>query len=102
RVLSIPGDVMDWELRPMDGVKCVIVCEKETIFSHLIQTGLLETLPCILITGQGFPSIGTRTLIARLEAELHLPIYGVFDYNVGELCTRMPKLRIHVCGREGD
>eukprot|EP01134_Creolimax_fragrantissima_P007835 CFRG7835T1 len=81
RVLSIPGDISEWELHAVDEPVCVIVCEKETVFSHLIYTGLLDVLPCVLLTGQGFPSIATRALVARLEDELHLPVYGVFDYN---------------------
>eukprot|EP00808_Paulinella_micropora_P002743 g65554.t1 len=69
--------------------KYIIVVEKEGIFFNLVEGGLCKNLPCILVTGKGYPSLDCRALVKRLNVELELPCFGMFDYNPHGLAILM-------------
>ncbi|KAK4523803.1 hypothetical protein GAYE_SCF00G1699 [Galdieria yellowstonensis] len=63
------------------GAQYIIVVEKHGIFKRLLEDRFVHFLPCILICGQGYPSIATKFLFQRLARELRLPCLGLVDYN---------------------
>jgi meiotic recombination protein SPO11 len=61
--------------------RCIVVIEKEGVFHRLVQDGLVQRYPCILVTGKGFPDLATRALVHTLHRQLRLPVRGVCDCN---------------------
>ncbi|XP_046816518.1 meiotic recombination protein SPO11 [Vespa crabro] len=59
--------------------KFVLIVEKDSIFQKLLEENTTELLNCILITGKGYPDIGTRMLIKLLSEKLNIPIYIIVD-----------------------
>eukprot|EP00438_Fugacium_kawagutii_P006647 Skav203822 [mRNA] locus=scaffold505:183513:186253:- [translate_table: standard] len=62
--------------------KVVLVVEKDTVFQHLLHSGLLATLPLILVTGRGYPDVLTRRFLQKLQRirpELPQLYLGDFD-----------------------
>jgi meiotic recombination protein SPO11 len=60
---------------------CILVIEKEGVYTRLSEDKIFETIPCILITGKGFPDVATRQWVHRLQQLLHIPAYGLCDCN---------------------
>lgn len=56
----------------------VLIVEKHTIFNKLVESKFHKLNNCILITGKGYPDLGTRKLIHRLHHELLLPVYALY------------------------
>lgn len=89
-IRPIPSDVI---YNPMsfqsDNADFILVVEKECIFRRLVKDKVWASdsetertsLPCILVTGCGFPDYATRALLSQLHHQLKLPIYGLSDYN---------------------
>ncbi|KAL6502367.1 hypothetical protein OROHE_024645 [Orobanche hederae] len=69
----------------------IIVVEKHAIFQRLAEDRIFNQIPCILITGRGYPDIGSRLLLHRMSREFpELPILGIVDWNpagLAILCT---------------
>ncbi|KAL6549923.1 hypothetical protein OROMI_020411 [Orobanche minor] len=90
----------------------IIVVEKHAIFQRLAEDRIFNQIPCILITGRGYPDIGTslciyskgdyrnvmgnfempnRLLLHQMSREFpELPILGIVDWNpagLAILCT---------------
>lgn len=62
--------------------KCILVIEKEGIYTRLSEDKFYNTYPCILITGRGFPDIATRALVYNLYHALNkIPVIGICDCN---------------------
>ncbi len=59
----------------------VLVIEKEGIFSRLVEDKFWMRLPCVLITGKGFPDLATRAMVHQVSARFRLPVYGLADCN---------------------
>ncbi|XP_006816162.1 meiotic recombination protein SPO11-like [Saccoglossus kowalevskii] len=60
--------------------KMVLIVEKDAIFQKLLDDKIFEKLPpCILITGRGFPDVGTRKMIKKLWNCLLIPILALVD-----------------------
>ncbi|XP_026193130.1 meiotic recombination protein SPO11-like [Cyclospora cayetanensis] len=59
----------------------IIVVEKDTIFQSLCAVEFWNLLPCILITGKGFPDFATRKLLIHLAHKLNLEAGYVGDYD---------------------
>eukprot|EP01135_Chromosphaera_perkinsii_P000862 Nk52_evm25s152 gene=Nk52_evmTU25s152 len=78
--VPIPGDLRDISLTG-HSAKCIVLVEKESIFNYLREMKLTFSLPCILLTGQGYPSIATRALLACLIKSFSLPVFALVDYN---------------------
>lgn len=70
--------------------KCILVIEKEGVYTRLSEDRFYDKFPCILVTGKGYPDLATRALVYTLHTELGLPVYGLCDcnpYGIGVLQT---------------
>jgi len=61
--------------------KCIIVVEKEGIYTRLNEDNFYDWYPCILITSKGFPDLATRAMVFFLHHLLQIPVYGLCDCN---------------------
>lgn len=61
--------------------RCILLIEKEGIYTRLSEDNFYETYPCILITGRGFPDLATRAFVNTLYQTLQIPIFGICDCN---------------------
>lgn len=61
--------------------RCIIVIEKEGVYTRLSEDKFFQQYPCILVTGKGFPDIATRQWVQHLQRVLNLPVYGLCDGN---------------------
>ena len=59
---------------------CVLVVEKEGIFRRLVEDHFCDRIPCVLITGLGYPPEYVRALVSKASTTLRVPVYGLFDY----------------------
>eukprot|EP00106_Octopus_bimaculoides_P006941 XP_014774383.1 PREDICTED: meiotic recombination protein SPO11-like [Octopus bimaculoides] len=57
----------------------ILVVEKDATFQHLLNYGISDQFPYIIITGKGFPDINTRLLLKTLWNELRIPVFGLMD-----------------------
>lgn len=62
-------------------IRFILIVEKFTIYSDLIDLGFHRKHKCVVITSKGFPDIATRSLVRKLSDELKVPIYGLVDMN---------------------
>eukprot|EP00397_Hematodinium_sp_SG-2012_P026946 GEMP01028280.1.p1 GENE.GEMP01028280.1~~GEMP01028280.1.p1 ORF type:complete len:320 (+),score=64.34 GEMP01028280.1:169-1128(+) len=59
-----------------------LVVEKETVFAHLVGSGMLEMLPIVIVTSKGFPDILTRRLLQWLDITFpQLPVIYLGDFD---------------------
>jgi meiotic recombination protein SPO11 len=61
--------------------KCILVIEKEGIYTRLVEDRNQLPFPTILVTGKGFSDIGTRALVFVLHRLLNIAVYGICDCN---------------------
>ena len=61
--------------------KCILVVEKEGIYTRLNEDKFFEKYPCIIVTGKGFPDVATRRWVHRLQHLLEIPAFGLCDCN---------------------
>lgn len=59
----------------------ILIVEKETLFAKLVHEGISEKFGCLLLTGQGYPSLLTRQLVFQMDSRFNIPIFGIFDCN---------------------
>ncbi|EQC39822.1 hypothetical protein SDRG_03242 [Saprolegnia diclina VS20] len=59
----------------------IIVVEKEGIFNRLGEDLFYNRVPCILVTGKGFPDLATRIFVKKLRDTLRIPVLGLCDCN---------------------
>src|SRR5688500_2066141 len=59
----------------------ILLVEKETVFERLVGSGFSSAMNCIIMTGQGYPSLTCRRFLSLLSSSTKLPIYGLFDFN---------------------
>ncbi|KAJ9473224.1 hypothetical protein DIPPA_70133 [Diplonema papillatum] len=81
---AIPGMLSsDLKLRRTSAdVRAIVVVEKDSVFQQLCESRLWEILPCILITGCGFPDAATRIVLWKIVSENpELVVYGLVDHN---------------------
>ncbi|CBZ50317.1 unnamed protein product [Neospora caninum Liverpool] len=62
----------------------IIVVEKDAVFQTLCEQQIWNIIPCILITGKGFPDFATRKLLRHLQMSLNIESFqcgyvGDFD-----------------------
>lgn len=55
--------------------------EKDAVFSYLCGQRIWDSLPCIVVTGCGYPPLSVRAVVKELSVQLGLPVLGLFDYN---------------------
>ena len=60
---------------------CILVIEKEGIYNRLSEDRFFERIPCILVTGKGFPDLATRVFVSTMHEYFELPVYGICDCN---------------------
>ena len=60
---------------------CIVVVEKDGVYTRLSEDRFFDIIPCILVTGKGFPDIATRALVFVLHNLLNIPVYGIADCN---------------------
>lgn len=63
------------------GARYILVVEKDAVFTYLCGQRLWDSLPCVLVTGCGYPPLSVRAVLKQLSTELQLPVLGLFDYN---------------------
>lgn len=61
--------------------RCILVVEKEGVYTRLSEDKFFQQYPCILVCGKGNPDIATRQWVQFLSLELDLPVYGICDCN---------------------
>ena len=62
--------------------RCILVVEKETVFSRLVESKIFLSLPCVIITGKGYPDLATKCFLRHLhDACPSLPVLGLVDCN---------------------
>ncbi|XP_065177796.1 uncharacterized protein LOC135808527 [Sycon ciliatum] len=76
----IPGDIDNVRFSSL-GARYIIVVEKDAVFMYLCEHRLWETIPCILVTGCGYPPLSVRAVVHKLSDTLHVPVLGLVDYN---------------------
>mgnify|MGYP005681066873 CR=1 FL=1 len=66
-------------IRIESDARCILVIEKEGVYTRLSEDKFfLNYLPCILVTGKGFPDIATRRWVRRMQKTLKIPVYGLW------------------------
>nr|AHY99544.1 meiotic recombination protein [Carica papaya]ALX26989.1 meiotic recombination protein SPO11-2 [Carica papaya] len=69
----------------------IIVVEKHAIFQRLLEDGISNHIPSIIITAKGYPDIATRFLLHRMSSKFPgMPILALVDWNpagLAILCT---------------
>ena len=60
----------------------LIVVEKEGVFRRLVKEQFCRRVPCVLVTGCGFPDMASRALVAKVASNFpDLTVVGLCDYN---------------------
>ena len=82
-VYAIPGDPEECSrLRfASSRARYVVVVEKDTVFTRLLDDRFTRLLPCLLITACGYPSLAVRALVQHVVKALALPCVVLTDYN---------------------
>lgn len=63
------------------GARYILVVEKDAVFMYLCGQRVWDSLPCVLLTGCGYPPLTVRAVLKALATQLDLPVLGLFDYN---------------------
>lgn len=72
----------DWITRRLDvksDAKFILVVEKESLFARLSEDKFYDRMPCVMVTGQGFPPLAVRAMVHELHHALDIPAYGIVD-----------------------
>ncbi|KAH8741346.1 hypothetical protein FG386_003193 [Cryptosporidium ryanae] len=62
-------------------MKYILVVEKASIFQYLMERKIFNRIPCILVTGKGFPDISTRKLVSKLTNHLKIKTIFLGDFD---------------------
>lgn len=71
-------------------VEFVLIVEKECTFDILCAIKFHIKHHCVIITGKGYPTIATRSVVRKLKDTLMVPVYGLSDLDrsgLEILCT---------------
>ncbi|KAJ1607679.1 putative topoisomerase VIA [Cryptosporidium canis] len=62
-------------------VKYLLLIEKASIFQYLMEREIYNRIPCLIITGKGFPDISTRRFVSEIinKSEVTTLFLGDFD-----------------------
>ena len=77
---QIPGVIEGVKFKSL-GARYILVVEKDAIFTYLCGQRIWNTLPCIVVTGCGYPPLSVRATVKTLSTQFSLPVLGLFDYN---------------------
>eukprot|EP00126_Sphaerothecum_destruens_P015844 Sdes_comp9909_c0_seq1m1450 len=86
--IQIPGDLRTLQITG-HCARYILVIEKEAVFSYLCSHHLCDYVPCVLLTGQGYPPLGVRELLQKLMESMRLPVYFLVDHNVSGFLNGM-------------
>lgn len=78
--MQIPGQCEGVSFESL-GACYILVVEKDAVFTYLCGQRVWDSLPCILVTGCGYPPLSVRAVVKTLSTHLQLPVLGLFDYN---------------------
>ena len=78
--MQIPG-ILDGVSLESLGARYILVVEKDAVFTYLCGQRIWDTLPCIVVTGCGYPPLSVRSVVKQLATKFSLPVLGLFDYN---------------------
>jgi meiotic recombination protein SPO11 len=84
----VPGHLVDPN-DPLDsgGIDCssarfLLIVEKDAVFQRLMAERIFDIVPCVIISGHGFPSLAVRALVKYIaNIWRHLLIVALVDYN---------------------
>uniref|UniRef100_A0A1X7T3E5 DNA topoisomerase (ATP-hydrolyzing) n=1 Tax=Amphimedon queenslandica TaxID=400682 RepID=A0A1X7T3E5_AMPQE len=70
----IPGSIDDTthQFRSM-GARYILSFYEDAVFTYLCGQRIWDSLPCILMTGCGYPSLSVRALLKQLQTQFDLP-----------------------------
>lgn len=72
----------DLQMQISPATKYLLVIEKEGIYRKLCEDRFHERVPCIMVTGCGYPDIATRALVSKVSRRFpSLEVIGICDYN---------------------
>ena len=77
---QIPGSAEDVVFESL-GARFILVVEKDAVFTYLCGQRLWDSIPCVILTGCGYPPLSVRATLKSLSVQLKLPVLGLFDYN---------------------
>ena len=77
---ELPGDPTNLKFHSL-GARYVLVVEKDAVFKSLCEKVIWNEVPCVLITGRGYPGLAVREVVSRCEKQFNIPVLGLFDYN---------------------
>lgn len=77
---ELPGDPSNLQFHSL-GARYILVVEKDAVFKSLCEKVIWNEVPCVLITGRGYPGLAVREVVARCEKQFKIPVLGLFDYN---------------------
>lgn len=77
---TIPGQCQGVTFESL-GARYILVVEKDAIFTYLCGQRIWDSVPCIVVTGCGYPPLSVRATVKALATQLSLPVLGLFDYN---------------------
>lgn len=77
--ISITTGLMEGMVR--SDARCILVVEKEGVYTRLSEDRFFQQYSCIMVCGKGNPDIATRQWVHFLARELDLPVYGICDCN---------------------
>ena len=81
RTVKIPAD-LDTVSEMSVEADFILVVEKDTVLSRLLQEGFFDWVKCIGVTGCGYPDLPTRQFIRRLVNEFpYLPVLILTDFD---------------------
>ena len=80
---AVPGDPREVaSLCFQTSARFILVVEKETVFTRLLEEELDAMVPVVLVSGRGFPDVSTRVFMQRLASAFPaLPVVGLVDWN---------------------
>ncbi|OLQ17179.1 Protein of unknown function C-terminus (DUF2399) family protein [Cryptosporidium hominis] len=62
-------------------VKYLLVIEKASIFQYLMEREIYNRIPCLIITGKGFPDISTRKLVSDIICKSGITALYLGDFD---------------------
>ena len=77
---ELPGDPTHLKLESL-GARYILVVEKDAVFKTLCDKVIWNEVPCVMITGRGYPGLAVREVVSRCERDFNIPVLGLFDYN---------------------
>lgn len=88
--VSIPGTFASTAAAAIPPLFCwaryLLIVEKDAVFQRLTAERIFSLVPCVLLSGRGFPDVATRALACALVASAaqqgnELIVVGLCDYN---------------------